>query len=65
VDNAFGCSNRMGRDETISQIGLFGLGSKVGTRLFQCCLQLSFKIGGTREDARGRPYPSCPATKHT
>jgi hypothetical protein len=31
----------------------------------QCCPQLSLKIGGTREDARGRLCPSCPATKHT
>jgi hypothetical protein len=38
---------------------------KVGTELSQCCPQLSLKIGGTREDARGRPCPACPAIKHT
>jgi hypothetical protein len=27
--------------------------------------QLSLKIEGTREDVWGRPYPDCPATKHT
>jgi hypothetical protein len=26
---------------------------------------LSLKIGGTREDIRGRSRPSCPTTKHT
>jgi hypothetical protein len=38
---------------------------KVGTGLSQCCPKLSLKIGGTREDARGRPCPGCPATKRT
>jgi hypothetical protein len=60
-----GCNDRTGQDGTIPQIRLFGLGSRVGTRLSQCCLQLSLKIGGTREDARGRPCPGCPATKRT
>jgi hypothetical protein len=61
----FGCNDRTGRDETIPQIMLFGSGSKVGTRLSQCCPQLPPEIGGTREDARGRPCPDCPATKRT
>jgi hypothetical protein len=39
------------------------LGSMVGTGLSQCCPLLSLKIGGAREDARGHPCPSCPATK--
>jgi hypothetical protein len=43
---------------------LFGSGLKVGTGLFQCCLQLSLKIGGTREDVMGRFCPVCPATEH-
>jgi hypothetical protein len=29
------------------------------------CPHLSLKIGGMREDDRGRPCPGCPATKHT
>jgi hypothetical protein len=37
-----------GRNETIPQIRLFGLESRIDTRLFQCCPQLSFEIGGTR-----------------
>jgi hypothetical protein len=52
-------------DETIPQIRLFGSGLRVGTVLLQCCPLLSFKIGGTREDARERPCPSCPVTEHT
>jgi hypothetical protein len=32
--NVFGCNDRMGRDETIPQIRLFGSGSRVGTGLF-------------------------------
>jgi hypothetical protein len=62
---AFGCNDRMGWNGTIPQIGLFGSGLGVGTGLSQCCPQLSLKIGGMREDARGRPCPCCPATKHT
>jgi hypothetical protein len=61
----FGCNDRTGRDGTIPQRRLFGSVSRVGTGLSHCCPQLSLKIGGTREDARGRPCPGCPATKHT
>jgi hypothetical protein len=61
----FGCNDRTRRDGTIPQIRLFGSGSKVGTGLSQGYPQLSLKIGGTREDVRGRPCPGCPATKHT
>jgi hypothetical protein len=62
---AFGCNDRTRQDGTIPQIRLFDSGSRVWTGLSQCCPQLSLKIGGTRKDARGRPYPSCPATKRT
>jgi hypothetical protein len=62
---AFACNDRTGWDGTIPQIRLFGSGSRVGTGLSQCCPQLSLKIGGTREDARERPCPYCPATKRT
>jgi hypothetical protein len=62
---AFGCNDTTGWDGTISQIRLFGSGSGVGIGLSQCCPLLSLKIGGTREDIRGRPCPDCPATKHT
>jgi hypothetical protein len=61
---AFGCNDRTGWDGTIPQIRLFGLWSRIVIGLFQCCPQFSLKIGGTREDARGRPCPGCPATKH-
>jgi hypothetical protein len=63
--DAFGCNNRTRRDGTIPQIRLFGSRSRVGTKLSQCCPQLSLKIGGTREDDRGRPCADCPATKRT
>jgi hypothetical protein len=62
---AFGCNDRMRWNMTITQIRLFSLELSVGIGLSQCCLQLSLKIGGTREYARGRPCPGCPATKHT
>jgi hypothetical protein len=65
IKDAFGCNDRTGWDETITQIRLFGSGSRVRTVLSHCCPQLSLKIGGTREDARGRPCPGCPATKRT
>jgi hypothetical protein len=54
----FGCNDMTGWDGTIPQIRLFGSGSRVETELSQCCPLLSLKIGGTREDARGRPCPS-------
>jgi hypothetical protein len=62
---AFGCNDRTGQDRTIPQIRLFDSGSRVRTGLSQCCSQLSLKIGGTREDVRGRPCPGYPATKRT
>jgi hypothetical protein len=63
--SVFGCNDMTGWewDGTISQIRLFGSESRVGIGLSQCYPLLSLKIGGTREDARGCPCPSCPATK--
>jgi hypothetical protein len=54
-----------GQDTTIPQIRLFGLESRVETKLSRCYPQLSFKIGEMREDIRGRLCSSCPATKRT
>jgi hypothetical protein len=65
IKDAFGYNDRTRRDGTISQIRLFGLESRVVIGLSQCCPQLSLKIGGIREDARGRSRPDCPATKRT
>jgi hypothetical protein len=52
-------------DGTIAQVRLFGYRLRVGIGLSQCCPVLSLKIGGVKEDARGRSCPSCPATKRT
>jgi hypothetical protein len=57
ISGAFGCNDKTRWNETIPQIRLFGFGSRVETELSQCCPLLSLKIGGTRENARGRPCP--------
>jgi hypothetical protein len=53
----------MGQDDPSNMVVWFRV--RGWDMTIQCCPQLSLKIGGTREDDRGRPCPGCPATKHT
>jgi hypothetical protein len=44
------------------KLGYLVLGQGLGQDYPSVVPQLSLKIGGTREDARGRPCPSCPTS---
>jgi hypothetical protein len=46
------------------KLGCLVLGQGLG-QYYPVLSLLSLKIGGTREDVRGRSRPSCPTTKHT
>jgi hypothetical protein len=49
----------------IPQIKLFWFKVKGWDMTITVLSQLSLKIRGTRDDARGHPCHDCPATKHT
>jgi hypothetical protein len=60
----FDCNDRMGYDETITQIKLFSLGLRIVTWLLHYYPPLSLKIWGIRENVRYVPVLA-PTTKRT